>query len=81
MYYILSLSAESGALYMLLHCDAQCSIISPSIPSALIDERVRRAGARESGWVGGRENDWKKKKEETSAGVSLTPTATILYTT
>jgi len=34
---------------MLLHCGAQCSIISPSIPSALIEERVRRADAREGG--------------------------------
>lgn len=66
---------------MLLHCGAQCSIISPSIPSALIDERVRRAGARARAAGGRREGERLEKKEEASAGVSLTPTATILYTT
>lgn len=79
--YVLHTLAERG-MYMLLHCGAQCSIISPSIPSALIDERVRRANscARARERLGGGREDEKKEEEET-AGVSLTPTATILYTT
>lgn len=73
--YVLHTLAEHGerGLYMLLHCGAQCSIISPSIPSALIDERVRRAGARESGRVGGRENDWKKKRRKRRRGCRWPP--------
>lgn len=43
-------------MYMLLHCGAQCSIISPSIPSALIEERVPRNRA-------GRNLAREKKKE------------------
>ena len=43
MYYILSLSTENGPVCtMLLHCGVQCSIISASIPSALIEERLPR---------------------------------------
>lgn len=39
------------AMYMLLHCGAQCSIISPSIPSALIEERVPRNRAAARGGI------------------------------
>lgn len=72
MYYILW--ARRVDLYMLLHCGAQCSIISPSIPSALIEERVRRAGAREGGRLG-------EKKVGSDDGGVVDPTATILCTT
>lgn len=63
--YVLHTLAERGerGLYMLLHCGAQCSIISPSIPSALIDERVRRAGARESGRGGSTTGEKKKRRK------------------
>lgn len=90
--YVLHTLAEHGerALYMLLHCDTQCSIISPSIPSALIEERIRRASAREGsrgrngqgsraggeGYRGG----WKKEGRKHSGGV-VDPMATILCTT
>lgn len=52
--------ARRVGLYMLLHCGAQCSIISPSIPSALIEERVRRAGAREGGRLGKKSRKWRR---------------------
>lgn len=62
--YVLHTLAEHGerALYMLLHCDTQCSIISPSIPSALIEERVRRASAREGSHGGEGQGRWASGK-------------------
>lgn len=65
--------ARRVGLYMLLHCGVQCSIISPSIPSALIEERVRRAGAREGGRLG------KKKGRKRRRGCRWPHSDDIVY--